>query len=150
MATPKKLDPDFSEFVALLNRQKIDYLIVGGYAVGFHGHARYTKDLDIWIHATTENTTQLINVLEEFGFGELGLKSQDFLAAGQVVQLGREPVRIDLLTSVRGVEFADATQNAITINLEGVNYRVIGLEDLIAAKKAAGRPQDLADVDQLQ
>jgi predicted nucleotidyltransferase len=149
MATQMKLSQDFKEFVASLNKHEVSYLIVGGYAVGFHGHARYTKDLDVWIDATVENSRQLIDSLVEFGFGALGLTSNDFLTSGQVVQLGREPVRIDLLTSLKGVEFSNAIERALTVEVDGITCNVIGLDDLRASKAAAGRPQDLADLDHL-
>ena len=150
MGTRMKLDPDFREFVALLEEHEARYLIVGGYAVGFHGHARYTKDLDIWVDATPENSSRILVILEQFGFGSLGLTPEDFQEADQIVQLGREPVRIDLLTSVPGSEFSMAWERAIVVQVDGTDCRVIGLEDLRAAKAAAGRPQDLADLDHLK
>lgn len=149
MVTLKDLPQDFSEFVKLLNEHSVRYLIVGGYAVGFHGHTRYTKDLDVWIESTEENAARLLKTLDQFGFGELDLKVEDFLTPRQIIQLGHEPMRIDLLTSVKGVEFSEAFKNAIEAEIDGVNYVVIGLKQLIASKKAAGRPHDLGDVDLL-
>ena len=149
MATLKDLPQDFSEFVELLNENSVRYLIVGGYAVGFHGHARYTKDLDVWIEPTEQNATRLLQALDQFGFGQLNLKVDDFVTPEQIIQLGHEPIRIDLLTSVKGAEFSEAIKSAVDAEVDGVNYVVIGLEQLIAAKKAAGRPQDLGDVDLL-
>lgn len=149
MATPMKLDRDFKEFVGLLNSHEVRYLIVGGYAVGFHGHARYTKDLDVWIDAAPPNAEVLLAVLDKFGFGALGLTAKDFREPDQVVQLGREPVRIDLLTSVKGADFTEAWERLKAVDVDGVTCKVIGLEDLRSAKAAAGRPQDLADIDHL-
>ena len=149
MAIPKKLDPGFSEFVGLLNKHDVQYLVVGGYAVGFHGHARYTKDLNLWIQADDANADRIITVLREFGFGSLDLAAVDFPKPSQIIQIGREPVRIDLLTSVKGLDFASAASQAITVTVGGVDYRVVSLEDLNTAKSAAGRPQDLADIDTL-
>ena len=98
--------PDFSEFAACLNGREVRYLVVGGYAVAFHGHPRYTKDLDVWIERTPENVRRLLSGLGDFGFGAVGLVEADFLEPEQVIQLGYPPLRIDLLTSLVGVAFA--------------------------------------------
>lgn len=100
-----ELNPDFKEFFESLNRNDVRYLVVGGYAVAFHGYPRYTKDIDVWIEATTDNVQRLIQALRDFGFGALGLQERDFLEPGYTIQLGRPPNRIDLLTSVHGVDF---------------------------------------------
>lgn len=149
MGSPMKLDPDFKEFVELLNRHDVRYLVVGGYAVGFHGHARYTKDLDIWIEATQANAKRLLAALEAFGFGSLELTEKDFQVPDQVVQLGREPIRIDLLTSVKGAFFMDSWPHRLEVQIDEMKCQVIGLEDLRNVKAATARPQDLADLDSL-
>ena len=149
MPTPMKLDPDFKEFVGLLNSHEVRYLIIDGYAVGFHGHARYTKDLDVWIEATPANANALLAVLGEFGFGAIGLTTDDFQVPDQVIQLGREPIRIDLLTSVKGAKFSDAWKRLKAVEVDDVTCKVIGLDDLRSVKAATGRPQDLADIDHL-
>jgi hypothetical protein len=95
------LSKDFKEFIELLNGHKVRYLVVGGYAVAFHGHPRYTKDLDVWIELSSENADKVIKALEDFGFGSMGLKSEDFLESDQIIQLGYPPNRIDILASLK-------------------------------------------------
>lgn len=99
------LNKDFREFIKLLNYNDVHYLVVGGYAVAFHGHPRYTKDLDIWILVNQINAKKVLKTLDEFGFSSLGLKYEDFLEPGYVIQLGYPPNRIDILTQVTGLEF---------------------------------------------
>lgn len=122
---------------------------MGGYAVGFHGHARYTKDLDIWVDSTEANAEQLMAALDAFGFGSLKLTKEDFQMSGQVVQLGREPIRIDLLTSVKGALFTDCWPHRFEVEIDELKCQVIGLEELRRVKAATARPQDLADQDSL-
>src|SRR5205085_9504808 len=104
------LSPDFKEFIQSLNDNNVHYLVVGGYAVALHGYPRYTKDIDLWIERTEENAERLALAIGAFGFGELGLSAGDFLEEDQIIQLGRPPSRIDILTSVPGVEFEDCYQ----------------------------------------
>jgi hypothetical protein len=144
------LSPDFKEFIRLLNENSVRYLVVGGYAVAFHGHPRYTKDLDVWIEAEPENVSCLLDALDEFGFGTLDLKREDFLEPETVVQLGRPPNRIDLVTEIDGVEFADAYSDRQEIEVEEVPILFIGLEQLRKNKRASGRHQDLADLENLE
>jgi predicted nucleotidyltransferase len=142
--------PDFREFAACLNAYEVRYLIVEGYAVAFHGHPRYTKDLDVWIERTSENVRRLLQALEDFGFGSVGLEETDFLEPEQVVQLGYPPLRIDLLTSVTGVAFEECYDECEALDVEGVHLSFIGLEGLRANKRASGRHQDLADLENLE
>jgi len=144
------LNKDFKEFAALLNSAGVEYLIVGGYALAAHGHPRYTGDLDIWVRPTDADVGKLLDVLEQFGFGGLGLKREDFLAPGAVVQLGYPPARIDLITMIDGVEFESCLARRIVINVSGVDLPVIGLEDFRANKRASGRAKDLADLESLK
>ncbi len=144
------IDRNFKEFIQLLNKNRVKYLIVGGYAVALHGHPRYTKDLDIWIYVNTSNAERLITTLNEFGFTSLDLKSTDFLTYGNVVQLGSPPNRIDLLTSVDGVEFDSCYESKFEVEIEGIRIDFINLEDLKKNKKASGRHQDLADLENLE
>jgi hypothetical protein len=123
--------------------------VVGGYAVALHGHPRYTKDIDIWIELTPENADRVVQALEQFGFGSLGLKPADFLEPSQVIQLGYPPRRIDLLTSLKGVDFNDCYQDRTTIVIEGMNIDFINLANLKKNKQATGRHQDLADLENL-
>jgi hypothetical protein len=145
------LNPDFKEFIQSLNNNKVRYLVIGGYAVAFHGHPRYTKVIDIWVDRDEENGVRLVAALDEFGFGELGLTASDFLEWGQIIQLGYPPNRIDILTSVKGVEFDNCYQARVIVELdEKVTINFIDLENLIQNKRASGRYQDLADVENLE
>lgn len=144
------LSQDFREFIQLLNNNEVKYLIVGGYAVAVHGHPRYTKDLDIWIYAESQNVGRLLEALKQFGFGALGLKPDDFLTPGQIVQLGYPPNRIDLLTSLKGVDFKQAYACRTQIDIAGTLSNFVDLEHLRKNKAATGRPQDLADLDNLK
>ena len=144
------LPQDFKEFLRLLNSSEIEYLIVGGYAVGYHGYPRPTGDLDIWVASSRENATRLISVLDEFGFGEAGAAAELFLEPNRVIRMGEPPVRIELLTSITGVSFADCYSRSMHISLDGLPTRVISREDLIANKTAAGRDRDRDDVKHLR
>ncbi|MFT4603592.1 MAG: putative nucleotidyltransferase [Rhodothermales bacterium] len=144
------LAPDFKEFVASLHANKVRFLIVGGYAVAFHGHPRYTKDLDIWIEIAPDNAERLVQSLTDFGFEEVGLGVADFMTPDRVIQLGRPPLRIDLVTSIDGVEFADCFETKQTLLLDGLEVPFIGLEALRKNKRATGRSQDIADLDHLR
>lgn len=143
------LSPDFREFIGSLNETEARYLVVGGYAVAFHGHPRYTKDLDIWIEADDVNAARVVQAIETFGFGGLGIQKGDFLVEDQIIQLGLPPNRIDLLTSVPGVEFDDCYRRKVVVMLAGTAVHFIDLQGLRAAKLASGRHQDLADLEQL-
>ena len=150
MAGPMTLDPDFREFIQLLNAHSVRYLIVGGYAVAAHGHPRYTKDLDIWIWLDQDNASLLIHALGDFGFDALGLTPEDFLQPDQIIQLGYPPNRIDLLTTAPGVTFEDCYPVRQVIDIEGIAVDFIDLENLKKNKRASGRAQDLADLENLE
>lgn len=144
------LNQDFKEFIQSLNDNGVRYLVVGGYAVAQHGHPRYTKDIDIWIEMTKENAAKVVKALAQFGFASLGLKESDFLEADQIIQLGYPPSRIDLLTTLLGVEFSECYPSRVTVEMDGVLVNFIDLENLKKNKKATGRHQDLADVENLE
>lgn len=144
------LSKDFKEFIELLNKHKVRYLVVGGYAVAFHGHPRYTKDLDVWVERSPENADKVLEALEEFGFGALGLKTADFLENDQIIQLGYPPNRIDILTALKKVKFEDCYRARIDVEIQGLRINFIDLENLKQNKRATGRPQDLADVENLE
>ena len=144
-----KLSKDLREFVALLNSTRVNYLLVGGHAVAFHGYPRFTGDIDFFVEISPENAARLDQVLRECGFGGIGIRREDFLQPGTVVQLGRPPNRIDLLTSIDGVTFSEAWLNRIPAELDGLPVNVLGKADLLRNKQACGRPQDLADAAQL-
>jgi hypothetical protein len=144
------LNQDFKEFIVSFNANQVRYLVVGGYAVALHGYPRYTKDLDIWIERTPANANRILKALDDFGFGSLGLQEADFLEADQIIQLGYPPNRIDLLTSVPGVDFEDCYPLKIEVVVDDVIVNFIDLESLKKNKKASGRLQDLADLENLQ
>lgn len=144
------LSRDFKEFIEFLNQNEVRYLVVGGYAVSFHGYPRYTKDLDIWIQVSADNADRVVRAITDFGFASLGLKQEDFLQPGVIVQIGYPPLRIDLLTQPSGVDFASCYANKIAIDLDGLKVDVIGLEDLKTNKRASGRTQDMLDLENLE
>lgn len=137
---------DFEELFASLNAHGVRALIVGGYAFAYHARPRYTKDIDVWIEPTFENAGCLLQALEEFGFGGLGLTTADFTEPGRFVQLGFPPNRIDILTSIPGVSFEEAWEHRVEDSFGDHPVAYLGLDDLLRNKMAAGRPQDLADV----
>lgn len=140
------LDQDFKEFIGSLNDNDVRYLVVGGYAVAFHGHPRYTKDIDIWIELDHENAQRVIDALKQFGFGSLELKPEDFLVADQIIQLGYPPNRIDLITTLVAVDFKECFAARETAIINGILVNFIDIENLKKNKRAAGRPQDIADI----
>lgn len=125
-------------------------MVVGGYAVALHGYPRYTKDLDVWIELSLENAENIIIALKKFGFGSLDLKPDYFLEAGQVIQLGYPPNRIDILTSLQCVSFEDCYKARVQVDIQGVLINFIDLEGLKKNKQATGRLQDLADLKNLE
>jgi hypothetical protein len=145
-----RLSSDLREFVALLNSRGVDYLIVGAYSLAYHARPRFTGDLDLLIRPTPENAAKITTVLNEFGFANLGVTESDFLIPDQIVQLGRVPNRIDLLTSITGVDTEEAFSTGLTTELDGIPVSVLSKALLIANKRAKGRPQDLADLDELR
>ena len=141
---------DFREFLELLIKNKAEYLIVGGYAVGIHGHPRYTGDLDIWLNATTLNAEQILRSVNEFGFSSFKLTQEDFTKPGNVIQLGYPPLRIDLLTEIDGVTFEECFRNRKEVIIDDLTVNFIGYKDLLKNKKESGRPRDIDDIDHLK
>ena len=144
------LNQDFREFIQSLNDNGVRYLVVGGYAVALHGHPRYTMDLDVWIDMSVDNAANVVKALGQFGFGSLDLKISDFLVPDQIIQLGYPPNRIDVLTTLPGVDFASCSPSRLEIEVAGVRVNFIDLENLKKNKRATGRHQDLADLENLQ
>ena len=144
------LNQDFKEFIQSLNDNQVRYLVVGGYAVALHGYPRYTKDIDIWVELAAANAANIVRALDQFGFSSLGLQAADFLAPDQIIQLGYPPSRIDLLTSVPGVDFASCYPLRVQVEMEGVSVSFIDLDSLKKSKKTSGRLQDLADLENLE
>ena len=139
------LNRDFQEFVELFVAHEVQFLIVGGYALAAHGHPRYTKDLDVWVWVDPANAERIIEALNEFGFGDVGLSADDFQQPEMVVQLGAEPHRIDILTYASGLEFSEAYANRVYFSIAGTQVPFISVEDLRRNKLATGRPRDIAD-----
>ncbi|HWZ03071.1 MAG TPA: DUF6036 family nucleotidyltransferase [Mucilaginibacter sp.] len=143
------LDKDFEDFVILLNRHQVTYMVVGGYALAFHGKPRHTGDLDIWIDISDDNAQKMVEVISDFGMASLGLGKDDFLENGGITQIGYPPLRIDILNEIDGVDFADAYPNKLIIDVDGLPVNYIGLNDLIKNKQISGRKQDISDVNEL-
>jgi predicted nucleotidyltransferase len=143
------LTQDFKEFVTSLNDNKVRYLVVGGYAVAYHGYPRYTKDIDIWIDLDPDNASRIVKALDQFGFASIGLTPEDFLETETIIQLGYPPNQIDLITSLSGVDFEDCYTNRESVEMDGVVVDFIDLESLRRNKKSSGRAQDLADLENL-
>ena len=144
------LPPDFKEFLRLLNSEAIEYLVVGGYADAYQGYPRPTGDLDVWVATRPENAVKLVDTLAKFGFTDADVTQALFLEPGRVVRMGVPPVRIELLTSVSGVEFSDCAARKVDAVLDGVPVAIIGRDDLIANKLAAGRDRDRDDISRLR
>lgn len=148
MDTPLLTD-DFKEFLRLLNANRVDYLLVGGYAVGLHGYPRATIDLDIWIRASADNAGRVLETLRTFGFDTPALQPHVFLDPRSIVRFGVPPFRIEIMTSIDGVEYDGCRHRAAMLEMDQVVVPVISLEDLKMNKRAAGRHKDLADLDHL-
>ena len=144
------LDADLRALLALLTEHRVEYLVVGGHAVAFHGYPRFTEDLDLYVRAEPDNASRVIAALEAFGFASLGLTIADFVADDRVVQLGRAPNRVDFLTRLRGVDFEGAWARRVGGELGDVAVWILSRSDLLKNKRATGRPQDLADAAALE
>jgi nucleotidyltransferase DUF2204 len=143
------LSADLREFIELLNSRGVEYVIVGAHSLAFHGRPRYTGDLDILIRPSPENAAKIVSLLRDFGFGSTDFTESDFTEPEQMIQLGRIPNRIDLLTGISGVATDDAFRSRISTDLEGIPVFLLSRELLIQNKRAVARPQDIADLDTL-
>ena len=144
------LTQDYKEFIKSLNDNIVRYLVVGGYAVAMHGHPRYTKDIDIWIDREAGNADNIIRALVQFGFESLKLKPEDFLEPDTIIRLGYPPNRIDILTTLPGVDFSDCFPHREQLIMDNIPINFIDLENLKKNKLASGRKQDLADLENLE
>ncbi|MFC2158206.1 DUF6036 family nucleotidyltransferase [Acidobacteriota bacterium] len=144
------VEKDFREFIALLNRHDVRYLIIGGFAYSFYAEPRYTKDIDILIDISPENAERLMKALKDFGFADTALSQKDFLEPGQVIQLGVAPVRIDILTSIKGIDFMNLWENRAAGRYGDIGVHFISKNDLIRIKRVSGRNQDIADIEKLE
>ena len=139
------LNPDYRDMVACLLREGVDFMLVGGYAVALHGWPRTTFDIDFWIMANPENAKAVMRAITAFGAPLMGLTETDFHRSGMVFQIGTEPQRIDIISSVDGLDYADAARRAVKMDVDGLEIKVMSLDDLIINKRASGRPKDIAD-----
>lgn len=145
------MNPDFLDLLRALLDARAHFLVVGAYALGIHGRPRATKDFDVWVEASADNAPRVIRALRAFGAPLMGLTEQDIQSPGVGLQIGVEPGRIDVLTSISGVTFEEAWPDRLEADFgEGVRCGVIGVQHLIQNKRSAGRPQDLADVAALE
>lgn len=145
MPLANSLDQDFKEFIKLLNAHKVRYMVVGGYAVAYHGYLRFTGDIDVWVEVSSANAALLVQVMHDFGFGSM-YREADFLAPGGIIQLGVAPVRIDILNEIDGVTFADSYAACEPSIWDGVSVNFISLADLRKNKASTGRRKDAADL----
>jgi predicted nucleotidyltransferase len=142
---------DFKEFIQLLNKHKVKYLLVGGYAVSLYSRPKSTQDIDVFIESSMPNANKILKVLDEFGLASLEITVNDLTTNDRVVQLGVTPLRIDLMTSIEGVKFAKAYKNRTKITYWGVrNVSFISYKDLITNKKTVGRKKDIEDLEWLR
>ena len=144
-----ELPTDFKEFLNLLRANDVEYLLIGAYAVGYHGYPRATQDLDIWISATKHNAERVVTTLKEFGFDAPELTTDLILRPNNIVRMGEEPIRIEIMNDASGVEFGDCYSNRVTDTIDGIEVKLISLEHLKKNKKASGRLKDLADLENL-
>ena len=140
---------DFKELLELFNKHKVEYLIVGGYALAFHGAPRFTGDIDLFVRPIRENAERILAALNEFGFGSLDLSEDDFTTPGKVIQLGVPPIRIDIITSISGLSWGKADMGKVTGQYGRTPVCFIGRDDFITNKKATGRKKDDADIEAL-
>ncbi len=141
---------DFEELLECFNAHHVRALVVGGHALAFHGHPRFTKDLDVFVEPSPDNAARLVAALAAFGFGEAGLTADDFSTPGKIVQLGVAPNRIDLLTAIDGVSFEEAWTGRAAGRFGKQPVAYLGRTEFLKNKRAAGRPQDLADIDAIE
>ena len=144
------LSNELREFLESLNSDDIDYVIVGAHSLAFHARPRYTGDLDILVRATPENAAKVVDLLNHFDFTDAGFKESDFTKPEQLIQLGRIPNRIDLLTSITGVTSDEALTSKVPAELDGIPVFILSKDALIQNKRAVGRPQDIADLTTLE
>ena len=143
------LHSDFKAFFQSLNNQQVNYLLVGGYAVGHHGYPRATGDLDVWVEMSPLNADRLVAALREFGFSPPEARPALFLVPGNIIRMGVVPLRIEILTTISGLDFKLCAPNRLLADIDGIVIPVIGLADLKVNKRAAGRLKDLADLEHL-
>ena len=145
-----ELPQDFKELFELLNSNNVKYLLIGGYAVGIYGYARSTNDIDIFISDEPENITKLGKSLEQFGFGRANLPDALFAQGRSLVEMGIEPMKVQLMNFADGIDFTEAFEQRNVVRIEDIEVNVISRENLMKNKKASGRYKDLADIERLE
>jgi hypothetical protein len=144
-----QLPNDFKEFLKLLNSHQVEYLLVGGYAVGFHGYPRATVDMDIWIAVHPNNAERMIKVLQEFGYESSDISMELFLKENRIIRMGFPPLRIEILTTISGVSFCECFADRLIERIDGIEINLINLTHLKKNKQASGRHKDLEDLEHL-
>ncbi|MCL6592165.1 MAG: nucleotidyltransferase [Firmicutes bacterium] len=144
-----KLPPDFKEFLRLLNEHDVRYLVIGGYAVGYHGYPRATQDLDVWIAVSPDNAERMVEALRAFGFDSPKLQKDLFMQEKSIARLGLPPMRIEIVTTISGVDFEECYASRVKTHIDGIEISLIDLEHLKINKKASGRHKDLDDLEHL-
>lgn len=144
-----ELANDYKEFLRLLRAHGVEYLLIGGWAVGYHGYPRATYDLDVWVAISPANADRVVKALAEFGFDVTELSTDLFLQPDKIIRMGVEPVRIEVMTSISGVEFDDCYRDRLETTLNDVPVSLINLRDLKINKEASGRLKDLSDLENL-
>lgn len=144
-----QLPPDFKEFLQLLNSREVEYLLVGGYAVGFYGYPRATGDMDVWVAIHPRNAEKIVDVLKTFGFGLPELSSEMFLQNERIIRMGIPPFRIEIFTTISGVDFDDCYVRRTTGVIDEVEIKFINLDDLKVNKQTSARPKDINDLQNL-
>ena len=144
------LPQDFRDFLKLLNSKRIEYLLIGGYAVGYYGYPRATADMDIWIAISKENARKVTEAMKDFGVNTPALSEGIFLEPGKIIRMGYPPIRIEVLTEISGVNFKRCYARREEIKIDGIKIKMISLGDLLKNKKASGRHKDLNDLENLR
>ena len=144
-----ELPLDFREFLNLLNENLVEYLLIGGYAVGYHGYPRATNDMDVWVAINPKNAERIVTTLREFGFDVPELSAGLFLQESKIIRLGVPPIRIEISTGISGVDFNECYRDRVVDILDGVPVNIISLSHLKINKKASGRHKDLSDLENL-
>lgn len=144
-----ELHPDFKDFLRLLNSHSVEYLVIGGYAVGYHGYPRATGDMDIWIAVSDTNAKRTVQALQAFGMPELEIMKRFFTEKDKVIRMGVPPVRIEVITGVSGIEFNECYKRREIVEIDDIPVNFISLDDLKLNKRAAGRHKDLEDIEHI-
>jgi hypothetical protein len=144
-----QLPPDFKDFLKLLNLNQVEYLLIGGYAVSYYGYPRATGDMDVWIAINPENAIKIVEVFKEFGFNVPDLSTDLFLQENKVIRMGNPPLRLEILTTISGVDFSECFQEKFVTEIDGIDVNLISLKHLKLNKKASGRFKDLNDLENL-